>query len=248
MGQWTKIIPKITKIINQRETQALVSPKTFVIGVTIGYRSSPTFLQSINSLKESGFDCPHLFFEPNVDIPSYIRDAYVYTIRPCVYGAWKNWLSSLNDLIRFYPNVDCYGIMQDDIIYSLGLKDYLQKSLWPNDNCGLVSAYCPSHYHVKSKGWIETNYGNSLWAACTYFMTPNMAKSIIKWEFGLKYNEKSGIDNVVGKFCKENNFIPYYHKPSLAQHIGQTSSIWGPKNRASGKRAADDFIRSTNDL
>jgi len=49
------------------------------------------------------------------------------------------------------------------------------------------------------------------------------------------------IDCVVGRWCREAGRPFYVHAPSLAQHVGETSTLT-PAAAASGRRAATTFI------
>ena len=57
---------------------------------------------------------------------------------------------------------------------------------------------------------------------------------------------KKNVDSMLGLWAQNNQLAVYFHTPSLAQHIGQTSVVW-PRATAGGRRQASDFVGETFD-
>lgn len=209
----------------------------WALGMTIAPRSPATYIKTLDSLAETGWEEVTLFIEPGVtDIPQPCN----VVLRSETLGGWKNFYYGLSELVEKYPKVDCYGMIQDDVVFCKGIRSYLEKTLWPSKDCGMVSVYNPECYGKnKPRGWFEINVGNALWGNLAVFFKPSVAK-----KFVLKNIHSSDyhIDNTIGQFLKDNKTPPYYHTPSLAQHIGHDTTIWAKSNTVSGSRMASDFV------
>tara|TARA_R110000824_G_scaffold211640_15_gene397588 strand:+ start:71 stop:868 length:798 start_codon:yes stop_codon:yes gene_type:complete len=219
----------------------------WAVGVTIAAREEQTYNITIDSFLSAGWDSIHLFCEPDV-IVTENSSHFPRTYRKEKQGAWSNWFNSLNDLIDTYPDADCYGLIQDDVVFCKGLRKFMEDTLWPSEDTGVCSVFVPSHYTRNMPGWYKTNRGFKLWMAQTFFFTPEAARSCVNYEFCKKWDKEKQIDNVVGRWANETKQYPYYFSPSLAQHVGNTSTIWSKGNRAAGKRAASDFVGEEYDL
>ena len=215
--------------------------KKWAVGITIAPRKEQTYNTTIDSFLSSGWEEIHLFCEPDV-IVSEKHSCLPITRRSKTHGAWSNWFTSLKDLVNIYPDADCYGLIQDDVVFCKGLRVFMEETLWPSEDCGLCSVFVPSHYTRNAPGWYRTNKGFRLWMAQTFFFRPESARSCINYDFCKNWNKEKQIDNVVGRWANETKQYPYYFSPSLSQHIGDTSTIWSEGNRAAGKRAASDFV------
>ena len=221
--------------------------KKWAVGITIAPRKEQTYNITVDSFLGAGWDSIHLFCEPKV----IVADKHFYlpiTRRKKKHGAWANWFASLKDLIDIYPDADCYGLIQDDVVFCKGLREFMEQTLWPSGNTGICSVFVPSHYTRNNPGWHKTNRGFKLWMAQTFFFTPESARSCANYEFCKNWDKQKQIDNVIGRWANETKQYPYYFSPSLAQHIGETSTIWSEGNRAAGKRAASDFVGEDYDL
>ena len=51
---------------------------------------------------------------------------------------------------------------------------------------------------------------------------------------------KCNVDSVVGRWCREAGLAYYMHAPSLAQHTGDSSTLWSHA-KAAGRRCASSF-------
>ena len=54
------------------------------------------------------------------------------------------------------------------------------------------------------------------------------------------------VDSVVGQFCQDSGFGYFTHSPSLAQHVGETSTLW-QKATTAGRRRAATFAGAIED-
>ena len=87
---------------------------------------------------KGGWDSPVLFTEPNVELCETHKELKNIK-RNERYGAWKNFCSSLQDLVEMYPAADAYFMIQDDVIFCKGVRLFLENNLWPDERTGFVS-------------------------------------------------------------------------------------------------------------
>lgn len=210
----------------------------WAIGVTIAPRDIQTYDRTLDCIIDNGWE-PYLFCEPGVELlPKYQKLPHM--IRPRKYGAWKNCFHSLACLYEFYPDAECYGLFEDDVILCKGAKTFLSKTLWPANDCAFASIYSPDIYTNDNIGYYEC-VKDYLWGGLAYFFSNTSIKKFIKNSYALRYN---GIhkDITLGKWAKQVKLKPYYFSPSLAQHIGETSTIWGPDSKIVRGRQASDFV------
>ena len=219
----------------------------WAIGMTVAPRVKPTHETTIDSFLEAGWDSLHIFAEPDVKIGKQHSNLPI-TQRKEKMGAWKNWYLALQNLVKLYPDADCYGIIQDDVVFCRGLRRFLEATLWPANDVGVCSVFTPSHYTKERAGWYKNNRGGTLWMAQTYFFTPDSARNCINHPRCKNWTKDKQIDNVVGFWAKATKLYPYYFSPSLAQHIGHSSTLWNTRNKANGRRAASDFVGQDYDI
>lgn len=210
----------------------------WAIGVTIAPRDIRTYDRTLDCIIDNGWE-PYLFCEPGVNLlPKYQNLPHM--IRPRCYGSWKSCFHSLKCLYEFYPDAECYGLFEDDLVLCKGIKEFLSETLWPSDDCAFASIYSPDIYTKKEIGYYPCIQRN-LWGGLAYFFTPNTIKKCIKHPYVIRYN---GIhkDITLGNWAKQARLVPYYFSPSLAQHIGETSTIWGTNSKIVRGRMASDFV------
>lgn len=220
---------------------------TWAVGMTTAPRQTPTLERSLTSLIAAGWSSLRLFAEPGAEIPARFEHQPI-TRRDQRLGAFPNWYLGLAELVLREPRVDAYLMCQDDVLFSEGLRTYLEESLWPSLEAGVISVYCPSHYardrhpgfHIENRGWQS-------WGALAYVLPADSARALLGDMRVLEHRLNGpadglrNIDSVVGRWCLETGRTYLVHTPSLAQHIGDTSTIWtGARN---GKRRhADRFL------
>ncbi len=219
--------------------------KQWSVGITTAPRKQPTLEQTLNSLTDAGWDNPRLFVEPNTNIPRSFQHLPI-SLRDQTLGAFPNWYLALSEMVLRNPKTDAYFLCQDDVFFSKGLRNYLEQHLWPAAEVGVVSIYCPSHYlkedingfHIENRGW------NS-WGALAYIFPNRSARQLLSDPLVLNHRGFGtaeglrNIDSVVGLWCQRSELPYYVHSPSLAQHIGDTSTIWTHGSNQGYRRAAN---------
>ncbi|WP_437194470.1 hypothetical protein [Planctomicrobium sp. SH527] len=215
--------------------------------MTTAPRGGPTLERCLASLARAGWERPRIFAEPEAPVPAGLP----VTRRASRMGAWPNWYLALAELVLLDPLADCYFLSQDDVVYCQHVREFLEQDLWPAKETGLVSLYCPSIYHAKQQlpdyGPHEVAVGFGLVGALAYLFPAASARAILQdtqvVEHRLKGRRRGlcNIDAVVGQWAHQTGRKVFYYSPSLAAHIGETSSIW-PNQPARPSRTSCNFL------
>lgn len=195
------------------------------IGITSAPRPTSTLERTVESIRQSGW----------ADVP------LLCSVDERAKGAWRNWLDTLDTLLKKQPNADVYAVFQDDVVLCRDLRGYAEATLWPQnqEKVALCSPYCPTVHRGKSRGWNRLKAGWHLCGALTWFITPEGARRMLR-DLG-HIQARSRIDARVGKWAQDARRSIWYHTPSLAQHIGNRNSALGD-NSVNPCRVANDFI------
>ena len=225
----------------------------WAVGVTTAPRRVSTLERCLTSLRSAGWGRPRLFAEPGVELRSEFADLPL-TRRDETLGAFPNWYLGLCELVLREPRAGAYLICQDDVLFSKGLRDYLERTLWPAPDVGVVSVYCPSHYggdkpagyHIEDRGWDS-------WGALAYVFPNPSARALLSDPLVVNHRHHGpgdgvrNIDSVAGGWCQRTGRPYFVHVPSLAQHIGTTSTIWKRAGNT-GCRRAGEFLQDVGEL
>jgi hypothetical protein len=221
--------------------------RSWAVGVTTAPRNHPTLDWTLDSLVRAGWE-PSRLFE---DLPTAIARRHakwpVSTREPAM-GAWPNYYLGLGELVLRHPDADAYLMVQDDVIFydRQNLRAYLEDVLWPTDPPGLISLYCSSVYTRPESGWFRLEQP-WVWGALAFIFPSALARAFVadyrvlshRWSHptrGLR-----AIDILIGAWADFHRTPVYYPCPSLAQHIGDTSTL-STSFQAEGNRVADRFL------
>ena len=151
------------------------------------------------------------------------------------------------------PRADAYLMVEDDTVFSRNVRAFLEADLWPGGRVGLVSVYCPAPYARTESGWAEVPSNGGLVGALAYVF-PNAAARLLLSDPDVINHRRRGLrggqvdtDGAVGRWAARAGLPVFYHSPSLAQHIGDVSTVW-PGARNSGKRRSANFAGEECDL
>ena len=221
--------------------------REWAVGITTAPRAIPTIEQTLQSLSEAGWIDARLFAEPGSEIPPAFSQLPV-VFRETRLGAFSNWYLALSELYLRQPRADAYFLCQDDVLLARGLREYLERELWPDERLGVVSVYAggerfarlPQGFHRDDSGW------ESLGALAYVF--PNVAvRSLLGHPLILNHRRRGpangtvNIDSIVGEWCRQSGFAAYVHAPSLARHLGEASTLF-PGAMNSGTRREASFL------
>ena len=241
--------PKIEQLVPSSGKRLGPRIRRWALGVTTAPRRQPTLAFCLDSLTRAGWDNPcstHLFVDSAVSIPERFSHLPL-TFRDNKIGAWPNYYLALMEMLMHDPEADAFFLVQDDVIFydRQNLRAHLEQVLWPADQLGLVSLYCSKAYTRRKSGWHKKK-GRWVWGALAFIFPRELAKRFVCDPMVLDHRwrgPKTGlvvIDLVIGDWASRHRVPIYYPCPSLAQHIGDTSTIW-PHERAAGIRRAARF-------
>jgi hypothetical protein len=232
----------------QRLTRGSV--RRWAVGMTTARRSPSTVERTLESLAMAGWREVRVFAEAGADVP--VREGVSLTRRDGVLGAWRNWFLSLAELYLRAPQADAYLMVQDDVVFCRGVRELLEKLLWPSQRVGVVSVYSAQGSGVHRPGFYREQPVGGFLGALTYIFPPAGVRSLLRDPAALAHHLRPGatgtwgIDVVVGEWSRRRGMPAFFHRPSLAQHIGDTSTVWGAAANG-GRRRADDFPGETFD-
>jgi len=230
----------------------------WAVGVTTAPRRKATLERCLKSLAAAGWETPRLFAEPGVKLPR--RFAHLpRTHRDATVGAFPNWYLALAELVMREPRAEAYLLVQDDVVFARNIREFLEVALWPHPQVGVVSIYCPSDYaqglrpgfHVEDRGW------NTWTAQALIFPNPS-ARAALASPIMLNHRHHGprqgmrNIDCAVGAWCLSAGRPFYVFTPSLAEHVGDTSTLfrgartWGRRRSATFVGKHFDVAREAN--
>lgn len=219
---------------------------TWAVGVTTAPRGNSTLSRMLTSLADAGWPDAYIFAEP--DSPNEgLRPGDRWCPRGIKLGAFSNWYLSLTELVLREPDADAYFLCQDDVVFCRGLRDYLEQILWPNPSPQVLSTYCAAvQDRGETFGFQELDEG---WQTCgaLSLIFPNGVARALLCDSTFLHHRRNGplkgmvsIDAVVGSWCRKSAITYFVHSPSLTQHIGEQSSLWGHLG-LSPRRSASSF-------
>jgi hypothetical protein len=158
-------------------------------------------------------------------------------------GHFRAWLDVLTRLVAEAPLADAYLVSEDDAVFCRGLREYLDRTLWPADRAtvALCSLFTPEIYRLRQRGWHVERRGLWLVSSVAWAIPPEAAREILA-AFGEMRFCPRGADSMIGQWATDAaGLTTWYHTPSLAQHVGLANSALGD-NSVSPFRVAMDFI------
>lgn len=111
---------------------------------TVPARRSDLLPRTLTSLEEAGFDKPRLFVDGcgGVETSDYLdRFGLEVTARNPAVRCPGNWILALYELYLRNPWHDRYAIFQDDLLAVKNLRDYLDRSPYPDGKDGRSPGY-----------------------------------------------------------------------------------------------------------
>ena len=156
-------------------------------------------------------------------------------------GHFRAYMQALQQAVKH--DADAYLIVEDDVVFCRGLRQYLQRTLWPGpvEKIALCSPYCPRAYRGNRRGWNDTQSRRAHYLAGSqaWIFPPQAARAILAEVAPLETTHNA--DWEIGKWAFATGRQIWYHTPSLAQHEGIGNSALGD-NTITDIRHAADFI------
>ena len=220
--------------------------RTWEVGVTTAPRKPSTLYHTLTSIREAGWSETLLFAEPGSLVKGLGSEVQVVH-RHETLGAWPNWLLALAELYLRNPVADAYAIFQDDIELCLGVREYLEAELWPQERLAFVSLYCSSGYQPKTTRYAQPDGVDGYIGALALVFPPEAVRALLSssmvWAHRLRPGSGgvNGIDFAIGRWAARRDLPGLFHVPSLVQHLGDVSTVW-PQGKNKGRRRADTFV------
>ena len=219
------------------------SIENWAVGIATAPRRQPTLDACVNSLRDTGWESPHLFVDGDVDVSTAFQ-MLPRTIRLPAAGAWKNFYLSLVELLRRSPAADGLMLVQDDALWPahLPIREYLERIHWPVDGRFVVSPSCSTDYTASTVGWRRFD-GVWQYGAVALIFSRQAAEEFVADRVVVGYGptQTAGIDGIVGEWAARKQIPIFVPTPSLVQHIGDVSTLWRT-SRAVGLRRASRFL------
>ena len=243
---WTKHRPvspflKLDELIPLPKDRCGPSVTRWAVGVTTAPRREPTLEYCLDSIARAGWQEPRLFLDGTARLPT--RHAHLpITWREDSVGAWPNWYMALAELILQQPDADAYVMLQDDVVLFDRelLRLYLERVLWPGNRPGIVSLFYTGLN--PNTGWFEAQ-GAWHFSAQGIILAPGIARALLCDEdmsrawLAASSGNHIPIPEVLHEWANRRRIDVWYANPSLAQHIGNTSTIWMNASIRDGRRA-----------
>lgn len=218
------------------------SVRQWAVGVTTAPRAEVTLGRCLDSLECAGWSDAWLFAEPGTLLPDRVNLARV-TQHAHPLGAWSNWLLGLAELCQREPLADAYLMIQDDVVFCQNLRSYLEHVLWPVEAVGVVTLYNPRASHDDETGFQRLPTAGGLPGALALAFPNSAARQFLAdsqiWNHKWRNAPTAAklIDVVVGQWAERVNLPAWAHVPSLVQHIGDRTTLWGQAEDAQPRRA-----------
>lgn len=253
------------------------------IGILVAPRPVPSIGVTIQSLRRSWSEVPYCFVEPqavkdmgcdwspqSVPRPSVLSPGCRFQASPeGVFGNFQNWLQAAADLLwvnsrfRFDDRGDSDAIMicEDDAEFTVGIREYVESCLWPSEDCGVVSLYCPPLHHYRSlRGGITRTRllhsgdtlrsRNNLVGALALIFPRKVLAELVNhpsqesWggsheqtRSGVNPWERKAVDTWIGRALLEMGRTAWHFSPSLVNH-------YAPNNNVSNSSMGNGMNRS----
>jgi len=204
---------------------------TIDFAVITTYRLQSTIAKSIESLRRAGHGgFINIFAEPNTEFVDMPGTNFIYNQKQL--GCFGNYHRALTSLCE---NSDATHIcvLSDDFQYSQDLFKSLAK-ITHNENFCYAALFTPAGMslqpcRIRKHGWSTMNMGwKNSWGGL-YLFKKSVAKDIIAHDFYTNhlanYEANQQIDHCIPEVCFQLGLDQWFSNPSLADHIGNTSTI-----------------------
>lgn len=196
-------------------------------------------VRTVEAAKRAGFAPLLASCEPGTDLePLADVVAYPHSEKQ---GQWRNFIAALRYGLSL--NVPYFLAMEDDVELCRGSMKLLTKLGWPSADCGCLQLYsaAPLHkYPVGRRFQLEPVNAYDLLGACAMVLRRSAAIALVEssetgWR-GItngvieEPERKEAADTYVGEVLSDLGFGIWAHNPTLANHIGDVSTLGHPNN------------------
>lgn len=216
-------------------------------GVTTHRSRINGLLQStLASLDRAGFASPVLFADDisNVSVFKTWMNLECEARYPRI-GAFANFWLGLVSLYVRDPHADVYAMFQDDIVCSLGVRQYIESTI-PDCPCYLnLCTYPANILPCDGIGWYPAVSSFGLGAQALVFPSHSLRVLLqSKWLVEHprdRFRGTQAIDGIVKSSFRDAGVIEFVHNPTLVNHVGNVSAIGHPPQPPSYGFLGEDY-------
>lgn len=211
--------------------------------MTAAPRGGDTQDRCLRSALAAGFRDLTVYCEPGTTLPAWVRESLPTVTHDERMGQWRNWLFALEATLTTRPRAPYLCTLEDDVLFCRGVMDWLESEPWPSPACGCLQLYTSAFYEDYPSGRrsrLADEHALDLLGACAMVFSRAAAECLVEWGRshgwrGHVYEalaaaqtdpaEKEGADTYVGEVLTFRGFEIWIHNPSLAEHIGDDSTL-----------------------
>lgn len=212
---------------------------TWAVGLTtfLG-RKDTTLPRTLSSLARAGWEEPTVFVDGGT-LKDWSDFSLPVRIHPKTH-AYGNWWLGMQELYIRNPTADRYLMVQDDVIFVRGLRDYLNVARWPGKGYLNLYTFPQNGKLAKGEGFFRASTEHrGLGALALVFDQVSIVELLsskhmiekfrpVHVETGASkakpWRATKAIDGGVVEAMNQIGMSEWCHMPSLVQHIGGKSN------------------------
>jgi hypothetical protein len=212
---------------------------------TVPERREELLPKTLDSLCDAGFGNPRLFVDGENDIRRYDQFSLEVTLRYPKIRVFGNWFLSLIELYIREPNADRYAVFQDDFITYRNLREYLERTEYPDKSyLNLYTFPCNQQRCKEKPGWYLSDQFGKGAVALVFNRLAVQALITSQHMVDRPLDPRRGwraVDGGIVSGMTKAGFKEYIHNPSLVQHTGDKSSMGNKAHQKALSFRGEDF-------
>lgn len=247
------VVPAPVKVesINIVPRRLVSSSIVWGVAINAAPRAISSLQETVDSLTEQGWLNPLVFAEPGTESATDCQLVYrPATIAEPVYtgarlgpdgkfGAWQNFVQTLADMLVAFPDANALLYVQDDVKFSPGTKQLLERDLWPSQRTGIVSPYCANYrgYRSETPELRRITEQNLMGALC-YAMPREAVEELLRiplcqdWKGAARGSiqiphERKALDAFAGHAMRKVNRKVFFYTHSMCEHFAPQGNHLG---------------------
>jgi len=239
--------PECTSVPASASIERAGTRESLVVGVLTAPRGEPLLGATLRSLHAAGFDRLSIFAEPGTPIPAEARGHEIH-VPESQLGNFTNFYNALVTLYHGDPEARGVILFQDDVDVAAGMKEWCDRELFPLGH-GLVSLFTPRMHSDVRPGWRVLSPGYfRIWGGQAFALRRDVLEQFLSDPQVLR-RIRTGAhadDAVFSGWATRRSGGIAFHTPSLVQHTGRVSSLWG--TNGPDRRVTAHAVNSVADI
>ena len=201
------------------------------VAITSAPRVVPTLVATVDSMRTAGFTQPiELFIDGQVSVP--LDDMIRINPSSVRLGEIKNWVRASRFMLS--KGYEFVLICQDDVQFCLHAYTTLETGIlrFKGERLGLISLYTPRanvlgrDFRKMDEGWHRFTPSRNTWGALAWCFPKRVLETLTAMpDFEQAASREELLDRLVCGILSTMRIVCFQHIPSLAKHIGQTSTL-----------------------